>query len=135
MSLRPYVPNFEKWKSHFLRMAEGKLKPNAKGTYAVDTVQSGGASSEEPLIKMVTPAAQAVDLAKSELEEEMKQDRLFSKVYKNTGKRKLLSNKPSLSKKTKFNKKAQFNNTRPPKQKKKRTKAPNNTYEKVKWRR
>lgn len=49
-------------------MAEGKLRPNYKGQYIVGKEQSGG-TVREPTIQFVTPIAQAVELAKSELKE------------------------------------------------------------------
>ena len=56
----------EMWTRHFQRMAEGKLKPNHKGQYVVDKIQMGG-SSNEPTIHVVTPVAQVVEQAKSEV--------------------------------------------------------------------
>ncbi len=79
-----YVADIEKWKKHFLLMSEGKLRPNKGGQYVVNE-QSGGANSDKPRIKFVTPVAQAVELAKSELKEEA----VASGVYKSaTTKRK-----------------------------------------------
>ena len=56
----------EMWTRHFQRMAEGKLKPNHKGQYVVEKIQMGG-TMKEPTINFVTPVAQAVELAKSEV--------------------------------------------------------------------
>lgn len=64
-----YVDDIEKWKKHFLLMSEGKIKPNDRGKYFVNS-QSGGANSNEPRIQFVTPIAQAIELAKSQLKEE-----------------------------------------------------------------
>lgn len=61
----------EKYKRHFRLMAEGKLKPNMHGNYIIEKSQKGGASSQ-PSINFVTPVAQAVELAKSELQEDEK---------------------------------------------------------------
>ena len=47
-------------------MAEGKLRPNPGGKYSVNGNQSGG-GSREPMVRFVTPLAQDVELAKSEL--------------------------------------------------------------------
>ena len=58
----------EKWKKHFALMAEGKVRPNHKGHYVVEDKQVGS-GSREPEIKFVTPIAQAVELAKSELKD------------------------------------------------------------------
>lgn len=60
------------WRRHFQRMAEGKIRPNRKGHWVVETIQDGGAS-REPDIKFVTPVAQDIQLAKSELKEDKSQ--------------------------------------------------------------
>jgi hypothetical protein len=66
-----YVSDIDKWKRNFLRMTEGKTMPNQKGQYLVNSLQSGGSGGDpEPKIKVVTPVAQAVELAKSELARE-----------------------------------------------------------------
>ncbi|OOZ42624.1 hypothetical protein BOW37_12805 [Solemya velum gill symbiont] len=54
------------WKRHFADMAAGKLKLDDKGYYHVATIQTGG-SGFKLTIKIVTPTAQAVEIAKSEL--------------------------------------------------------------------
>lgn len=56
----------EKWRRHFQRMAEVKVKPNHRGHYIVTDVQSGG-DTTTPEIKFVTPVAQDVEMAKSEI--------------------------------------------------------------------
>lgn len=56
----------EKWRSHFQRMAEGKVRPNHKGHYIVEHVQEGGESGK-PEIKFVTSVARDIELSKSEL--------------------------------------------------------------------
>jgi len=50
-------------------MAEGKIRPNHKGHWIVEEIQVGG-QPEEPTLKLVTPVARDIELAKSELEEE-----------------------------------------------------------------
>ena len=62
----------ETWKKHFTLMAEGKLRPNHKGHYIVHNKQKGD-GVKEPEIKWVTPLAQDIELAKSELNEDKKQ--------------------------------------------------------------
>lgn len=47
-------------------MSEGKKRSNHKGHYIVDQSQSGG-GAQEPEIKFVTPIAQDIELAKSDL--------------------------------------------------------------------
>ena len=44
----------EKWKRHFQKMAEGKIRPNYKGHYIVDDGQIG-AGARERAIRFVTP--------------------------------------------------------------------------------
>ena len=77
-----YVPNMEKWRRHFVRMAEGKTNPNHRGQYLVDSIQSGGDADLSSKIKVVTPVAQAVELAKSELAQERKEAITVPRVYK-----------------------------------------------------
>ena len=60
-------------------MAEGKLRPNHKGHYIVHNKQEGD-GVKEPKIEWVTPLAQAVELAKSELKTS-KRKRMESKPY------------------------------------------------------
>jgi len=52
-------------------MVSGKTRQNGRGKYVVNSNQTGGNSSDPP-VKFVTPVAQAVELAKSELKEEEK---------------------------------------------------------------
>lgn len=57
------TPNINKWKTHFLNMARNKLCDRGKRLIVRrETV-------EEPVIKIVSPAQQAVEVAESELEE------------------------------------------------------------------
>ena len=56
----------ETWKRHLTLMAEGKLRPNHEGLFLVDRVQTGR-GSKEPKINFVTPIAQDIEMAKSEL--------------------------------------------------------------------
>jgi hypothetical protein len=67
MTSLPYIPDIDKWRKHFVNMAKGRTRPDQKGQYPVDRVQTGGDGSSGPRIQMVTPVAQAVELAKSEL--------------------------------------------------------------------
>ena len=58
----------EMWRSHFQRMAEGKVHPDGKGNYFVqkieDDAQTGDGSTDD-MIKFVTPTARDLALAKS----------------------------------------------------------------------
>ncbi len=70
----PYVPDFEKWQKHFWDIHEGRVKPDCKERYIV-----GSGSRENAVVKndrskvevkLVTPVAQALEMAKSELARE-----------------------------------------------------------------
>lgn len=86
LSLAVYftMDKVEMWTRHFQRMAEGKLKPDHKGHYVVEKIQTGGVS-KEPTIQFVTPVAQAVELAKSEVARRKREDgespRKVSRLY------------------------------------------------------
>lgn len=82
MTSQIYVPDIEKWKRHFVRMAEGKTNPDRQGHYRVDSLQSGGEDRLNTKIKVVTPVAQAVELAKSELAQEREEAMTVPRVYK-----------------------------------------------------
>lgn len=47
-------------------MVEGKVRPNHRGHYIVEKVQTGG-ESRRPEIRFFTPVAQDIELAKSEI--------------------------------------------------------------------
>ena len=59
----------DKWKKHFKDMVAGKTRQNGRSKYVVSSNQTGG-KSDDPPVKFVTPVAQAVELAKSELKED-----------------------------------------------------------------
>lgn len=70
----PYVPDFNKWIKHFEDISAGRVRPDYKGRYIVG---SGSQHRHEtpsrdhhPFVKLVTPVAQAIEMAKSELERE-----------------------------------------------------------------
>ncbi|OOZ42658.1 hypothetical protein BOW37_12780 [Solemya velum gill symbiont] len=86
----------ETWKKFFADMVAGKLRPNDRGNYHVATIQTGG-NGVKPTIKMVTPTAQAVEIAKSELTDEREDHKSNPKVYK-----KKLAPKKTQSKKGKI---------------------------------
>ena len=72
----PYVPDYEKWIQHFKDISEGRVRPDHKGRYIVG---SGSKNRDPPLklieqpkVTLVTPVAQALEMAKSELEREEK---------------------------------------------------------------
>ena len=54
----PYVPNIDQYKDYFVAMSEGKVKP---GKHIVG-VQKGSGLQDQ--IKLVSPTAQALEMAK-----------------------------------------------------------------------
>ena len=76
MTSYTHIPDYEKWIQHFLRMAEGKVRRNAKGQYIVENIQQGGETKWEPRVKMITPIAAALDVARSQLQAEKEKEDL-----------------------------------------------------------
>ena len=50
-------------------MAKGKIDPDRKGFYHVNGSRLGGGGGREPVIRLVTPTAQAIEQAKAEIKE------------------------------------------------------------------
>lgn len=65
MSWKPFIPNVEEWKKHFVTTTNMKYIPN-QNSYIVGQFGEGGGISK-PQIEMVTPTQQAVDRAKADL--------------------------------------------------------------------
>lgn len=71
----PYVPDYEKWIQHFKDFSEGRVRPDHKGRYIVGSGSINKVAPkqvEQPKVTLVTPVAQAVEMAKSELKREEK---------------------------------------------------------------
>jgi hypothetical protein len=69
----PYIPDFKKWEQHFIDISEGRVRPDHKGRYIVGSgsiQRTTSKTAEHPKVTLVTPVAQAVEMAKSELERE-----------------------------------------------------------------
>jgi hypothetical protein len=67
----PYVPDFAKWERHFKDISEGRVRPDHKGRYIVGSgSRSSTRETTQPTIKLVTPVAQAIEMAKSDLKRE-----------------------------------------------------------------
>lgn len=70
----PYVPDFEKWRRHFEDVSAGRVRPDHKGRYIVGSGSRHRADptpeKNKPVVKLVTPVAQAIEMAKSELKRE-----------------------------------------------------------------
>lgn len=66
----PYVPDFKKWQRHFEDISQGRVRADHKGRYIVGSGarwRSPTSSSNDPRLTMVTPIAQTIEMAKSEL--------------------------------------------------------------------
>lgn len=68
----PYVPDFKKWEQHFVDLSEGRVRPDHKGRYLVGSGSQVKTvrADDTPKVTLVTPVAQAVEMAQSELKRE-----------------------------------------------------------------
>lgn len=64
MSWKPFIPDVNEWKKHFVESADMKYIPNLK-TYVIG--QFGNGSRPVTQIELITPTQQAVEMARSEL--------------------------------------------------------------------
>jgi hypothetical protein len=65
-----YVPDFKKWQRPFEDISQGRVRADHKGRYIVGSGarwRSPTASSDDPRLTMVTPIAQTIEMAKTEL--------------------------------------------------------------------
>ncbi|MCG8049144.1 MAG: hypothetical protein N0E48_26670 [Candidatus Thiodiazotropha endolucinida] len=101
----PYVPDYDAWYEHFKDLSEGYVQPDHEGRYIVGSGRRNRLLKEmeeqrqkeidmreqqKPVVKMVTPVAQAVEMAKSE-------------IARKNGKRKKEINKPKRLKRYVYN--------------------------------
>ncbi len=73
----PYVPDYDKWLHHFRDIRDGYAKRDRERRYVVGSgrrFRKLNEAVERPVLKMVTPVAQAVEMAKSEEKRERKKD-------------------------------------------------------------
>ena len=70
----PYVPDPEAWYQHFKDVRDGYAQPDHKGRYIVGSgkkhrklAESKVEQPERPIVNIVSPVAQAVEIAKSEV--------------------------------------------------------------------
>ena len=103
----PYVPDPEKWYQHFKDMSEGYVRPDHRGRYIVGSGNHLRNLTEmrqqPPQVKLVSPVAQAVEMARSEVERKNAEKGEIRK--KGSQKRKNISvntYKPSKQKRPKF---------------------------------
>ena len=71
----PYVPDPDAWYQHFKDVRDGYVQPDHKGRYIVGSgrnhrklAETKAEQRETPVVNMVSPVAQAVEIAKSEVE-------------------------------------------------------------------
>ena len=66
----PYIPDYNKWYQHFKDLSDGYVQPDHLGRYVVGVGERNRQlkETERPVVKLVTPVAQAVEMAKSEIE-------------------------------------------------------------------
>lgn len=86
----PYIPDYDKWYQHFKDLSEGYVQPDHMGRYIVGSGSRNRLLKEmeaqqrqkeieiqerqKPVVKLVSPVAQAVEMAKSEMERERKKE-------------------------------------------------------------
>lgn len=68
----PYVQDVDKWIRHFKDIRAGRVQPDHKGRYVVGSGSRTKEDERKLELTMVTPVAQAVEMAKSELKREGK---------------------------------------------------------------
>ena len=67
--------DIKKWENHFLEMAEGKVLPNKNGVFIVKLKVSkksmrekeGSVTEKDSNVRLVTPTAQVLEIAKSDI--------------------------------------------------------------------
>ena len=83
----PYVPDPEKWYQHFKDLRDGYVKPDYKGRYIVGSGAQYRKLKEmekqqQPVVKLVTPVAQATEIARSEVKRKKEETEHGKKSYK-----------------------------------------------------
>ena len=79
----PYVPDPEKWYQHFKDLRDGYVKPDYKGRYIVgsgapyrklkEMEKQQQQEQQQVEVNLVTPVAQATEIARSEVERMQKE--------------------------------------------------------------
>lgn len=66
----PYIPDYDKWYQHFKDLSDGYVQPDHLGRYVVGVGERNRKlqESQRPVVQLVSPVAQAVEMAKSEIE-------------------------------------------------------------------
>lgn len=72
MAYVPHIPDLDTWKKHFMDMAHDKL-PHRNKFYVIGSRRQHG-GSEDPVIQLVTPTQQAVEMAKSDMKRKAQEE-------------------------------------------------------------
>ena len=82
----PYVPDYDEWYQHFKNLRDGYVQPDHMGRYVVGSgkkyrklkeMEARGKEMREqqrPILKQITLVAQAIEIAKSEIERDSKKE-------------------------------------------------------------
>ena len=84
----PYVPDYDEWYQHFKDLRDGYVQSDHTGRYVVGSgkkyrklkeMEARGKEIEmreqqRPILKQITPVAQAIEIAKSEIERDSKKE-------------------------------------------------------------
>ena len=102
----PYVSDPEKWYQHFKDLRDGYVKPDHRGRYIVGSgkhLRKVTEMKQTPQVKLVSPVAQATEIAMSEVNRKMAEEsqkrKNGSQKRKNTT---VLTYKPSKQKRPNF---------------------------------
>lgn len=91
----PYVPDFDKWKQHFKDIQDGYAIPDRHGYFIVGAGSQHRSLKQrelKPSVQLVTPVAQGIEMAKSELKETRVRKNNKARKRKNTSDKKLETN-------------------------------------------
>ena len=108
---------------HFIRLAEGH-KPERKGKLTLISGQSGGGCEDCPKLVQVTPTAQAMEQARSDLKRGLDQTDVLDEALENDAKRKKRSASVRARRKKPTKRKRSKSTPRKSSKKKKRKTAP-----------
>lgn len=88
----PYVPDYDKWYQQFIDLSEEYSQPDHTGRYIVDSgsrnriwkkwklsngkkrKRNSGTAKKKNVVKLVSPVAQALEMARSEIKRERKEN-------------------------------------------------------------
>ena len=72
----PYIPDYDKWYHHFKDLSIGYVQPDHLGRYVVVVGERNRKlmEAETPVVKLVSPVAQGVEMAKSKWSEKVRRE-------------------------------------------------------------